>query len=42
MKKKCIIILLTSQEIAGKFEEFGFKITGTVKCAEKNIIKLER
>ncbi|MDD4352948.1 MAG: hypothetical protein PHN56_00670 [Candidatus Nanoarchaeia archaeon] len=43
MKKKCTIVILTSQDIAGKFEEFKFKIIDTIKCFEnKNMIKLAR
>ncbi|MFA5333097.1 MAG: THUMP domain-containing protein [Candidatus Nanoarchaeia archaeon] len=42
MKKKCTIVILTNQEIAGKFEEFSFKITGSIKCNDKIMIKLVR
>jgi hypothetical protein len=42
MKKKCTIVILTNQEINGKFEEFGFKIIGSIKCADKSMIKLVR
>lgn len=42
MKKKCVIVILTNQDIKGKFEEFGFKIVGNIKCNNKNMIKLVR
>jgi len=42
MNKKCVIVIMTSQDIKGKFEEFGFKIIGSVKCADKTMTKLVR
>jgi 23S rRNA G2445 N2-methylase RlmL len=42
MKKKCTIVILTNQEIKGKFEEFGFKIIGSIKCDGRSMIKLVR
>jgi 23S rRNA G2445 N2-methylase RlmL len=42
MKKKCVIVILTNQDITGKFEEFDFKIIDSIKCKNKSMIKLVR
>ncbi|MDD5054310.1 MAG: hypothetical protein PHG04_02950 [Candidatus Nanoarchaeia archaeon] len=42
MKKKCVVVILSSESIEGLFEEFGFKITNSMQLLGKKAFKLER
>ena len=42
MKKECVIVILTSQDIAGKFEEYGFKIKEEMPIINKKLFKMVR